>query len=430
MDDLGGVRGLQAFQGWLPHQQPRSQCAPLHGLGRVRLHALVRHRRADGLLRRFRGRRRVRPVGLEHGGDAPDPVVAHHRSAAIISACQGGRAVHIRASLVRAGRHPDGVQAADGSHHPQRYRQPHHQDQSRQQGFRRQAYGLQAGPDRHRLRSAAGASAAGEGHRQGQGRRRDRHHVRSVRSVRLGLHPAEGGRRIRRAAQSHRSLGGALRGPQDKGHEPVDHGLQPAHAWRLGQQPRLQSAPADRQDLRARQQPVFADRAAVGMRHGARGRDVLASPARRHGRHQSRAPGQDRENLAAARGHDLRQAGLPRRPAEPDAEGRQAQRLLGAGEQQPASRRQHQSGGFAWLQEPRRLRRRVGCLPDRHHPGCRPRVARGDVGREGRRLRQFGAAHALLAPAREALRAKAARICGNWWSSRSASRSRRSGRRS
>ena len=39
-----------------------------------RLHAHLRHRRADGLLRRYRGRRRVRAVGLEHGRDAPDPV--------------------------------------------------------------------------------------------------------------------------------------------------------------------------------------------------------------------------------------------------------------------------------------------------------------------------------------------------------------------
>ena len=286
-------------------------------------------------------------------------------------------------------------------HHPQRHRQPHHQDQSRQHGLRRQACRLQAGPDRHRLRSATGASAAAKGDRQGQGQRRHRHHVRSVRGVRIGLHAAEGGRRIRRAAQSHRSLGGALRGPQDEGHEPVDHGLQPAHARCLGQQSRLQSAPADGQDLGARQQPVLADRPAVGMRHRPRGRHVLASPARRHGRHQSRASRQDRENLAAARGHDLRQAWLSRRLAEPDAEGRQAQCLLGAGEQQPAGGRQHQSGRSAGLQEPRHLRRRVGCLPDRHHPGCRPRPARRDVGREGRRLRQFGAAHAFLAPARE-----------------------------
>ena len=51
VDDLGGVRGFQAVQGRFPHQQPRSQCAPLHGIGCGRLHAFVRHRRADGLLR-------------------------------------------------------------------------------------------------------------------------------------------------------------------------------------------------------------------------------------------------------------------------------------------------------------------------------------------------------------------------------------------
>ena len=46
-----------------------------------RLHAHVRHGRADGLLRRYRGGRRVRAVGLEHGRDAPDPVDAGDRPA-------------------------------------------------------------------------------------------------------------------------------------------------------------------------------------------------------------------------------------------------------------------------------------------------------------------------------------------------------------
>ena len=35
-----------------------------------------------------------------------------------------------------------------------------------------------------------------------------------------------------------------------------------------------------------------------------------------------------------------------------------------------------------------------------YRPGCRPRAAGGDVGGEGRRLRELGAAHTLLAPAR------------------------------
>ena len=47
---------------------------------------------------------------------------------------QGGGTVHLRAPLLRAGRHPPGVQATNRPHHPQRHRQSHHQDQSRQQG--------------------------------------------------------------------------------------------------------------------------------------------------------------------------------------------------------------------------------------------------------------------------------------------------------
>ena len=66
--------------------------------------------------------------------------------------------------------------------------------------------------------------------------------------------------------------------------------------------------------------------------------------------------------------------------------------------------------GLPGLQEPRHFRRRIGCLPHCHHPGCRSRPARCDVGGEGGRLRQFGAAHAFLASAREARRAKADRI--------------------
>ena len=46
-----------------------------------------------------------------------------------------------------------------------------------------------------------------------------------------------------------------------------------------------------------------------------------------------------RADLEAARGHHPRQARLSRGAAEPHAEGRPAQRLLGAGQQQPAGRR-------------------------------------------------------------------------------------------
>ena len=54
MDDLRRLCRDQADAGRLPLQQSRSQCKTLHGVRRLRLHADIRHGRADGLLRRFR----------------------------------------------------------------------------------------------------------------------------------------------------------------------------------------------------------------------------------------------------------------------------------------------------------------------------------------------------------------------------------------
>ena len=64
----------------------------------VRLHAHLRHGRADGLLRRFRAGRRLRALGLEHGGDAPDPVDAGDRPPAQRAARRGRRALDLHAS--------------------------------------------------------------------------------------------------------------------------------------------------------------------------------------------------------------------------------------------------------------------------------------------------------------------------------------------
>ena len=97
-----------------------------------------------------------------------------------------------------------------------------------------------------------------------------------------------------------RAAGRAVRRSEDQGDVVLDHGFQPAHARRVVQQHGLQPPPADRQDRDAGQQPVLADRPAVGLRHGARGRHLLASPAGRHGRDQSRAPRARRGNLEAA----------------------------------------------------------------------------------------------------------------------------------
>ena len=80
-----GYAANKLFKARLPLQQHRPQRPPLHGLGGVRLHAHLRHGRADGLLRRHRGRRRVRALGLEHGRDAPDPVDPGHRPPPVLS---------------------------------------------------------------------------------------------------------------------------------------------------------------------------------------------------------------------------------------------------------------------------------------------------------------------------------------------------------
>ena len=154
---MDGVRRLcrhQADAGRLSLQQSRSQCPPLHGVGGGRLHAHLRHGRADGLLRRFRGGGRVRAVGLEHGRDASDPVDASHRPALEPSACEGGGALDLHAPQLRSRRHPDRVQAGDGSGDPELYRQPHHHDRTGQPGLRQEPHHLREGHGRHRLRIA------------------------------------------------------------------------------------------------------------------------------------------------------------------------------------------------------------------------------------------------------------------------------------
>ena len=107
------------------------------------------------------------------------------------------------------------------------------------------------------------------------------------------------------------------------------------------------------------------------------------------------------QHLEAARGHDPGAARLSRGAAEPHAEGRQAQRLLGAGEQQPAGGGELQRGGLSGLSQPGELHRRLRRLSDRDGARRRPDPADRHVGREGRRLRQCRAAHPVLAPAGE-----------------------------
>ena len=155
MDHLGRLRRHQADARRLPLQQSRSQRAPLHGVCGLRVHAHLRHGRADGLLRRFRGRRCVRALGLEHGGDASDPVDAPDRPPAQPSARQGRGAVHVHKPQLRSRRHSDRVQARNGPGDPELHRQSHHLDRPGESGLHQQAHELRERHDRHRLRAAA-----------------------------------------------------------------------------------------------------------------------------------------------------------------------------------------------------------------------------------------------------------------------------------
>ena len=142
----------------------------------------------------------------------------------------------------------------------------------------------------------------------------------------------------RRREVAARGAGRALRRPERQGDVALDHGLQPAHPRHLGEQPRLQPAPPDRKDRPARQLALLADRPALGLRHRPRGRHLRPPPARRPAGDEPRAPGARRGDLEAARRHRPRLDRLPRRAAEPRPQGRQDQRLLGAGEQQHPGR--------------------------------------------------------------------------------------------
>ena len=75
--------------------------------------------------------------------------------------------------------------------------------------------------------------------------------------------------------------------------------------------------------------------------------------------------------------------------------------------------RQPDAGRLPGLPQSGQLHRGVGRLSDGDRACGRPHPAGGDVGREGRRLRQRRAPHALLAPARDARRARRAPTCGS-----------------
>ena len=134
----------------------------------------------------------------------------------------------------------------------------------------------------------------------------------------------------------------------------------------------------------AREVGTFAHRLPADMQ-------VTNPEHRAHAEHLLEAPG----------GHDPGQGGVPRRAAGPDAQGRQAQRLLDPVQQQPPDSAEHQQRDLSGLPQPGELHRCLGPLSDRDHDGGRPDPADRDVGGEGGRVRQRRAAHAHVAPARQ-----------------------------
>ncbi len=100
-----------------------------------------------------------------------------------------------------------------------------------------------------------------------------------------------------------RTIGRPLCRSEAQGHVALDYGVQPACARCLGQPDGVQSPSPDREDLRARQQPVLANRSTFRLRHGTRGRHLRAPPASRHDRDQSGAPQACRGDLAHSPRH-------------------------------------------------------------------------------------------------------------------------------
>ena len=137
--------------------------------------------------------------------------------------------------------------------------------------FVRRARVLPRGQDQHRLRP--------RGQVRLQGRAED-HHVRALPRAPAGLRAREGRAALRRAGPRDPLPGLALRRPEAKGDERLVHGIQPAHARHLDQQPRLQHPPPGREDRDSGQQPLLADGPAERLRHGARSRHAHQPPAR------------------------------------------------------------------------------------------------------------------------------------------------------
>ena len=273
---------------------------------------------------------------------------------------QGRGAVALRAPLLRAGRHRAHLHAADRPGDPQLHRPPHHQDQPRQPRLRRQAH--------RRSASATPTSATACGP--------------SIRCRRRPRTPAT---------------------PAAPSRSTFDEFAKFVSTYDLDYTAKLSGVPKNRLEALAE---LYADPKVkvmsfwtMGFNQHTRGvwcnnlvynlhllTGKISTPgnspfsltgqpsacgtAREVGTFSHRLPAdmvvtnpkhraEAEHDLEAARGHDPRHAGLSRRAAEPHAQGRQAQRLLGDGQQQHAGGGQPDAGGLPGLPQPGQLHRRV-----------------------------------------------------------------------
>ena len=281
MDDFRGLRRLEADAGGLPHQQPRSERPPLHGLGGRHLHPNLRHGRADGVLRRLRARRRLRALGLEHGGDAPDPMDPGDRPPAVRPARADRDVVDLRAPHDRPVRRADHLQARHRPRDPELHRELHHPDRRGEPRIRRQARATSGWPTPTSATACGRSTCSSSGPSTPTTRRCRSPSDFDAYAKLMAEYTLD---KVSELAGVPKTTAGsarqALRRPEDQGDVALDYGVQPARPRRLGEPPGLQPPSADRENLGARQQPVLAHRAAVRLRHGARGRHLLPSPSR------------------------------------------------------------------------------------------------------------------------------------------------------
>ena len=288
-----GYAALKLMQGGLPHQQHRPQRAPLHGVGRGAASCAPSASTSRWAATTTSstptpsccGARTWRRCTRSCGRASPTAASRAPRR-------QGRRAVDLRAPLLRARRPRAHLHAADRPRDPQLHRQLHHPDQPREPGLRRRST--------RRSSSATTTSATGCGPSTRCRRRRRTPATRTARKPITFDEYAKFVADLRRSS-TRAKLSGVPKARLDALAELyADPKIKVMSFWTMGFNQHTRGVWANHLVYNlhlltgkisdARQQPVLAHRPALGLRHGARGRHVLAPPAGRHGGDQPEAP--------------------------------------------------------------------------------------------------------------------------------------------